>query len=142
MAHELSFTERYNKMMGVALLRLGYLGEPSYYGGRGANKDAYTKFGIRRVDSYADSLPSLTAARCPSCKGKVEINTVYEEEYASFGGTFADHDDKYHIAQGKLVCVKDSRHTDRLHDYTTVSVSSTIAEMVCLLDDIATEMGY
>lgn len=142
MAHELSFTERYNKMMGVALLRLGYLGEPSYYGGREVNVDAYAKFGIRRVDPYADSLPSLTAARCPSCKGAVGINEVYEEEYASFAGTFVDHDDKYHITQGRLVCVNDSKHTDRLHDYTTVSVSSTIAEMVCLLDDIAMEMGY
>ena len=146
MSHELSFTQRFDKLMGVAVLRSGYLGEPSYYGGFNYNEDAYELFGLEAPPfSYAinASPASLEDARCPKCKGACEVVGVQDTSQMSFAGTFAESDERSTVAQGTLVCSSKAAHTGKLpYGTTTVTVHSTVAELVCLLDDIATELGY
>lgn len=146
MSHELSFTQRFNKLMGVAVLRSGYLGKPDYYRGFNYNEDAYELFGLEAPPfSYAinASPASLEGARCPKCMGACEVVGVEDTSHMSFSGTFVEGDIRITVAQGTLVCSNNPTHTSKLsRGAATVCVHSTVGEMVCLLDDIATELGY
>lgn len=145
MASQLSFTERYNALLGVAVLRLGYIGQPLYMGGREVSSEGYARFGLGEVRSrvYSESLPSLEGAKCHKCRAALAVTSVHETEQSSFSGTFAESHEKYTIAQGTLTCTKSAQHLVKLpSEDITVSVESTIAELVCLLDELADEMGY
>ena len=145
MSHALSFTQRFDKLIGAAVQRTGYLGRPAYYGGIDFNDDAYKKFGIaKKPFRYASDfvVPSLDDARCPSCHAACEVVGVRDTSHMSFDGTFAD-DSKRNVAQGTLQCSKNAAHTVKLgYGFCDVFVDSTVAELVVLLDDIAAEMGY
>lgn len=154
MSHELSFTERYNAMMGIALLRMGYLGEPGFYGGFEYSADAYKALGLEPPrDRFDRDTASLEGARCPRCGGACAVIGVEDVSGSKFAGTFAE-DDPYTVAQGTLVCARDENHLldafrhdederdDEVRELLKVSVESTVGELVCLLDEIAREMGY
>lgn len=142
------FTERFQEMLGEALLRTGMI-EGRHYYTRQPNMDAYAKFGFRRYarkehHSFEELYrpPSLSDAKCPTCKAKVKVVDVEERTSHRFAGTFAD-DESFQHAVGRLVCSKHSDHTAKLgSDMTTVSLDSTIAEIIPLLDEIADELGY
>lgn len=143
MSHQLSFTERFNTMIGIAVQRLGYLGKPSYYSGPSYNTDAYRVFGLKTPPRFLEAIPSLTDARCPACLGVCEVRDVQDNTFGTFAGTFAESEDSHTVAQGTLVCATDAQHTSNLpYGTCTVSVASLVSELICVLDDIATELGY
>lgn len=138
------FNERFAELLSIAVMRNGYLGPTSYYGGHNYNTEAYKLFRLGKVQPFdVKPAPSIDGAKCPKCRAKLALKNVHETQTYCFAGTFAESDNVETLVEGTLVCPKYEQHTRELPSgMTTVRVDSTISSLLNLIGDIADEMGY
>lgn len=148
-AHELSFQERYARLLGEAVLRLGTAGELSYYsrGRIDPDRDVYATVGLTVTldpNTWRDTAPSLSDGSCSACGSRLAVTNVRESSEGLFAGTFATLDDSYTVVRGALVCAADASHMDDDLDESdrAVVLDGTLDELLPMLNELANELGY
>lgn len=140
MSDRKSFTERFEEMLGVALLRHGMVTSRREYGSWVYDEAAYKTLGLKsRVGQYGmREYDSLSKARCPKCHCAMQVIDVRDDVYyGDWTGTFSEPDNFTHAA-GKMVCPREPQK----HARFDVVMDGTLGEAVHYLDDIANELGY
>ena len=140
MSQQKSFTQRFDELLSVALLRHGMLARRSYRSwDQSQVRDEYAGLGLRsRPGRYhMEEFDSLEGARCQKCSRPMRIIDPRDETIDDWGGTFGDTE-RYTHAVGTLVC---SGEPDKHRRYEVV-LDGTLGDAVRYLDEIAEELGY
>jgi hypothetical protein len=139
------FAERFETLLGEAMLRHGFLGELCLYGtGPQVDKTVYHAYGLRVVrDKDGDTVfESLSEGACPECGGKLTVTNVRETTSSRFAGTFEDNVEIAHAA-GTLACAHNPSHLSAYSwEWTTVLLNGTVNSLIPKLSEIADELGW